>query len=467
MLVSYIKRHLFIFLVGLFAIITSVNVCSFATLQRNDPYPMYTTIDPQEYLYRYEREILKELTPISSKPARFGLFLNFFEQRACKGQISSASCPDPIDVELGDLDGRWGMIPLMFGPTPIGQTFPPSLLAAKNVFFPGGPVIAQDPAAVDPLEQFGYFSVPIEYRKRGARIDIQAQLFCDVGLEIQTGFADICQTATLIDLTPLANVSGSFSCNNANFTAANVECLLMKPVDIIAEQIGLNICPNFHETSIEDIRLGAYWRHAYAINKERTDFPLFLCIPFFHVQGSIATGRERNHSDAFGLPFGNDGHNAIGLKGGINLDFAETIEFGGEMGFTHFFCHEHNCFRLPTDIYQTGIFPFATTVNIQPGDTWHMGVKLSAYHFIGNLSCWAQYLYISHEKDCITPQNGDPAFLPCVLECISEWRSQMLNVAFNYDISPNFTIGVLWQAPLAQRRAYRSSTALLSFNAVF
>jgi hypothetical protein len=468
MLVSCIKRHSFIFFVGLFALTTFQEIFSFATLQRNDPYPIYSTIDPQEYLYRYEREILKELTPMTAKPARLGLFLSFFEQSACKGRISSASCPDPFEVEIGDLDGRWGMIPLMFGPTPQGQTFPPALLTAKNTFFPGGPVIAEDPAAVDPLQQFGYFRVPIEYRKRGARIDLQAKLFCDIGLEIQTGFADLCQTATLLDQTALANVTGSFdTCGNPNFTTTNVECLLMKPVQVIADQIGLNICKNFHETSIEDIRAGLYWRHAYAINKERTDFPLFLCIPFFHVQASFPTGRERNHLDAFGLPFGNDGHTALGVKGGINLDFAETVEFGGEMGVTHFFRHCHNCFPMPTDIYQTGIFPFSTSVNIQPGDTWWGAIKLSAYHFVGNLSFWGQYMFINHLKDCISPTNPDPAFLPCVLECISDWRSQMANVAFNYDISPNFSIGVLWQAPVSQRRAYRSSTVLLSFDAVF
>ena len=58
-------------------------------------------------------------------------------------------------------------------------------------------------------------------------------------------------------------------------------------------------------------------------------------------------------------------------------------------------------------------------------------------------------------------------FLPKLVECRSKWTSQFVNAAFNYDISPNITLGFMGQFPVGQLNAYRSTTWLGTFRAMF
>lgn len=458
MLIRFRKQRFSIkFLFTYCVILMSCRTLPFATLTTSDPYPLYTTLDPQTYLYTHDKTILKGLTPQTRHSPLIGISITPFGINADK-----AKGPCGGEIEIGDLDGRWSMVPLLFGSVPQGQILPPTLQAARAALFPGvvGPI--EDATAIDPNQLVGFFSVPIEYRKRGLRIQLETQITCNLGLSLQTGFSEISQCANFLDLTD----SNTFACSNANLTQCNVEDYLMYPLKQIANEIGLNI-DNFLKLSIEDIRLGAYWRHAHVVNRHNLDYPEFLCIPFLAVNGSFATGKPKPGSQAFAVPFGNNGHNAIGGKGGINLDFVETIEIGGEVGFTHFFQKSFDNYRIPTSEYQQGIYPFSTSACVQPGMTWFMGAKMNAYHFLHHLSFWAEYMYIDHRRDCLTLKCPDPAFDPEYPTKRTSWKVQQLTTAFNYDISPNMSLGFLWQAPTAQRNAYRASTLLFSFSATW
>ncbi len=142
---------------------------------------------------------------------------------------------------------------------------------------------------------------------------------------------------------------------------------------------------------------------------------------------------------------------------------------GAEVGMTYFFERDFEKFRLPTSCFQQGIFPFATSVSVHPGYNWHFGAKLSAYHFLDRLSMWFQYIQMEHKPDDITLRKCEDAdfFMPEVLEKVTGFKVKLINAALNYDISPNIGLGLLWQAPLTQRNAYRSSTVMFSFNATF
>jgi hypothetical protein len=74
---------------------------------------------------------------------------------------------------------------------------------------------------------------------------------------------------------------------------------------------------------------------------------------------------------------------------------------------------------------------------------------------------------LDHQKDEICVKNGDPAFVPEVLECISTFKTKLGNAGFNYDLSPNIGIGFLWQIPFSQRNSYRSSTLMAGLNVTF
>jgi len=486
---------------------------------RHDPYPVFTSLDPHIFLQTRERDELKNFPVEWNRREWFAFSISPFGQNANNGRNLCHKI-----AELGDLSGRWGMIGMLMGAKPIDAPPTPTLDAARDYLFPRALFPTNNlnvPAAIDGTEQFGFFKVPLNYRKRGARFDIYSKISNDFGVNVKIGVADIAQRLSMecipvsttsgettdysytgcetvindcgfVNMTNEATLSGEDvtasicidSTNAADFNYTdtsesskildqldvnNVNAALMCRLQTIADEIHLDI-KNFEETGVEDVRAGLYWRHAFLFNNESTNpcWEEFLLIPFVLVEGSVASfGKQRNRQKAFALSFGNDDHEAMGFTGGINIDFAETIEIGGEAGFTHFFERRFCNMPIPTSELQSGIFPYSTDVNVSPGNNWHFGAKLSARHFVGCLSVYAQYFLVNHDPDCIRLRKPDPAFKPRVLEERSAWRSQLANVGFNYDISQTISLGLFWQAPLSQVNCYKSTTILGSFNAIF
>lgn len=463
---------------------------------RNDPYPVYTSLDPQTYLYTHDRQVLKGLIPIRDKPERFSLSISPYTQGANKARIKKTNAgptPTPVDdlctlpdpcnevcVEIGDLDGQWAMIALLFGKTPQGRQLPPALLEARTALFPdvplGTPITDALAIAAEPTDdattktRCGFFSVPVCYRKRGIRFELETLLACDVGLKLSTGLANIYQAPSQFrNLTALMTTTET-SCDplNPNLTPTNIDEFLMQPCKfkVITDQIDLNICP-FEEFSVEDIRGAVYWRHAYLFNEGKKSWAQFLLLPFVEIGGSIPAGKPRDPRKAFALSFGSNDHYSVGITAGLNIDFTETIEIGAEAGITHFFARDICNFRVPNSRCQSGIYPFATDVNIQPGNNEFFGAKMSAYHFLDRLSFYLEYILVKHHHDKICLKTPDDAFRPDILECRSAWVSQSFDAAMTYDIAPNIALGVLWQAPFKEDGTYRSTTLLFTFNVTF
>lgn len=367
-------------------------------------------------------------------------------------------------------------------------------------------------------ELLGFFAVPIKYRKYGIRFKAQAMIFKDLGAQVELGVSQISQVARFIDLTttPTAcfpsdctstcpsNVNPAVNCANpfpsdlsdSPFPQGQVTdpqwqavvgCIhreLMQHFSTIAKATGINLC-NYHKTSIEDFRAELFWRHAFCINVGRDrEWPRFLFIPFASFGVNLGIGKEADPDVILSLPAGNNGHNAFDFLAGCSLDFTDTIEIGGEAGFTHFRPKTFDCWRVPTNCAQNAFYPYKTAVCIDPGNTWHVGLYMNSYHFIDHVSFWAEYLFITHDKDQINliapapsqfchdnpdkcKESVDTPFVPGELECKSQWMSQFINAALNYDASPNFTIGVAVQIPISRKNAYRSSTFMATLNIAY
>lgn len=353
----------------------------------------------------------------------------------------------------------------------------------------------------------GFFSVPIKYRKYGVRFKASTMIYKNLGASLEIGVAQISQTARFIDLTttptgclPLdcatstcsSTTNPSINCMNPFPTTqvSNgqwqqvVACIhreLMDNLDTISEVTGNNLC-NYHKTSVEDLRAELFWRQAFCVNSGRgREWPRFLFVPFMDLGATIAIAKRKDPNMVFSLPAGNNGHSAVDFLIGSSLDFVDTIEIGGEAGFNHFFCQSFECFRVPTNCAQNGMYPYKTAVSIQPGNTWHIGLFMNSRYFIDHVSFWAEYLFITHDKDKISLIDPSPSqfcasqpeqcrseiatpFVPEVLECNSQWTSQVINAGLNYDVSPNFSIGVAAQIPIARKNAYRESTFLVGLN---
>ena len=516
------KKYSIVFLIILTNVANYVYSFSTYSLWGHDPYPRYSTLDPHEFLYRRYRERLKgwlQEDEGKERDERFAFSITPFMQGADRGKTIQNET-----AFLGDIPGRWNMLALLFGQTPKECTLPSSLQTAKEEIFGDIDLNPEDEELyVDPCQVFGFFSVPLKYRKRGVRFQADFRVVNDFGLYVQFGFADInqclenpCRLPTFCGCTSdslcpptvdsegqtepnptcsspsCANITPGCLCSTVDqlpidltscysteqfptgisdpdqqIERSKVQEFLMKRLFTIAREICFDLCC-FNKFYVEDIHFNFFWRHAFDITPCREECENhFLVIPYIVTRFTAATGQIRCPWQAFGLSFGNNGHNGIGVKGGINIDFAQTVEVGGEVGVMHFLPKSFCDYRVPNSIFQSGIYPFSTNVRVEPGLNVHFALKLAAYHFLGCLSGYFQYVAIVHNKDKICLCNSDPAFQPCLLECISDWKTQIANIGFNYDISPNISLGFLWQAPLSQRRAYRSSTVMFGFNVVY
>jgi hypothetical protein len=214
------------------------------------------------------------------------------------------------------------------------------------------------------------------------------------------------------------------------------------------------------------VRVSLFWRNIFELNPEDREWPTVLVIPYWEAMGSFSPGAAIHERELFAPYLGNNKHTCAAFKVGINFDFVDTIEVGGEIGYNHFFKHDFDQMHVPNSQFQTNIYPFATDVSVKPGINWHFAGKIAAYHFLDKLSMYFQYVMMEHKKDHIELKNPDPAFVPQALEETTYFKAKVANIGFYYDISPNASLGFLWQAPLSQRNTYKSTTILFSFNAV-
>lgn len=478
MLVRSTAYHLYTRLILLIGLSVSIQTVHAMTEDnRNDPFPIFRTLDPQTFVLTREKQLLNGYA-VDNKPQRVTLSISPFGQQAKVGRDKCQNI-----VPLGDINGRWSMVGLLMGPIPEGYSLPPALELARQKLFPNQPAgePITDPYAVDPQQLNGFFTIPATYRKYGVRFNLETQIVGDVGFSLDVGLANISQVpCNFINLT-IEDVYGNplpsplnpcnpanTDCFNPDLTKANIDQYLMGPYQIIMREICYDIS-DFNAFSVEDIRAFLYWRHAYPMNTYRDEWMNFLLIPFFKFGGTVSTNKKYDPNETFALSFGNQNHDSVGFTAGINVDFADTIEIGGEAGLTHFFSRHFNNYHVPTSIYQSGIYPFTTGVNINPGSNIHFTAKMNAYHFMGMLSFYFQYVLVIHKDDSIKLDQPNPgcAFKPEILEKLSTFRVQVANMGFNYDISPQISLGFLWQAPLSQYNAFRSTTIMFGFNAMF
>ncbi|MEX2438112.1 MAG: hypothetical protein WD449_02555, partial [Candidatus Babeliales bacterium] len=456
-----------------------------------------------------------------------------------------------LSVPLGDIHGPWNVVGLLYGAVPCDQSRGEILdRAYKQAKFCGNeafcvsitdPATSQtrfmhNPQFADPGQRFGFISAPLKYRKVGLRFEGSGMLSQDLGITVKVGVADISQTlqgnlctqpfgcddfcctqtrlcantaATIIapgfiDLTPLSKVRPSITTDGCTTTTSTpcttslydkedqttVERYLMTKLNDIFLEIGLNPC-DFHDTSIEDAQFSLFWRHPYVVNKNnKAGYSEYTFTPFALFEASIGIGKEKDPALLFSLPFGNNGHHALGFTGGFDIDFTESISLGLEAGITKFFAKDFCDVHVPTNDFQQVLYPYTTDIRVEPGNNWHFMATFDALDFVDRLSFYAAYIFVNHDEDtiCIQGLNKglnttvtscsvsscafaqeeiEPIFKPQRLAKDTCFNAQMINGALNYAISPYSSLGFLWQIPVSQRQAYRSSTILFTYQATF
>jgi len=556
------RNRLYLFLVLFLLVYNKQIEANLANLTSNDPYPLFSSIFPYSYLTDRQKSQLMQFEyayPVS----RFRINATGYRQSANFGRNRQRDA-----VNLGDVpNGRWNMLSFFWDPVLRQQLFsalnikftPEALMTDCNPPMDQfcGPItdtadscfcILTQPEKSDPNKEFGFFTIPMLYRKYGVRFESELILFDScyyaIGIRAQGGVANITQRVLgFVDLTcqalgtacpiaspgiintpptPVAQMPPAVAVPYVNqatnpippcpaqtpcvpvgpttpidcvelpqtFTPCDTGTLcfsydapvkklvtenVMKKKNIITDFFGLNI-NSFDKVDLEDFRMILFWRQIFVINEEDEFYPRLIFMPWAEAGAVLPLGKQRNLSKPFSLPTGNNDHVSTGLTAGFTLGYLDTIDLNFSAGFTRFFEREYCGYRLPTHPKESGIFPYTADVNIRPGSTWQFGASMNAYRFLGNLSFWAEYEIVQHRHDEIevcrsfipsTSKYFKQGFLVELAEDLTKWEVQMFSMAFNYDLSPYLTAGVLWQAPVKTRNAYRSGTFLGTISFVY
>lgn len=477
------KKKRFIAFLICVSFIGTAHALSF--LSQNDPFPMYSSIYPHDFLTGRERRYKRGFIDDDS-PERMAFSVSPFFQTARRGKNRHR-----LNSQLGDIHGPWSIIGLLYGPVPCGQergpildrTFKQAKFCGQDAFCVtiSDPSITNtrfmhDPTFADPGQRFGFISAPLKYRKVGLRFEGQGMLSNDWGITFKIGVADISQTlqgslcdepidcddfcctqtrscdtgSTLtkiiapgfIDLTPLAQTrefvtddactTQSVTCTSSLYDGedkSTIEALLISKLKDVFKEIKLDVC-DFHDTSIEDAQFSLFWRHPYVVNGgDKNGYSEYTFTPFASVDVGIGIGREKDPAKAFSLSFGNNGHHALGFTGGFDIDFSDSIALGLEAGVTTYFSRDFCDVHVPTDDCQQAIYPYITDIHVEPGNNWHFMATLEALHFVDRLSFYAAYIFVNHDEDniCILGSNkGNRDLVACKLsECAGVCAGQI------------------------------------------
>ncbi len=470
-----------------------VPLSGMASFNAYDPLPLFTAYDPHEFLQTsqierrlgYEPEIRSERINLTVSP--FGQWANFAETEQKE------------HVQLGDIHGTWNMLGMLYNSRDCVVPCAPDNTRAQNLYtelfnipYCQAPfTFGQELALSDTFVQstigpnFGHISVPLRYRKTGVRGEFAIRVLGDLCIKLQVGFADIQQLLTPAKYVDLAHTDtvNIYGCPITLCAPDNTACFYQNVSNLMAHVtdeisvprvtrlFGLDV-HNFKKAGIEDLKLWAYVRHAFVFNEgssgDPNDWPRFLLTPFAQVIGCIGVAEFKDINRALAVAFNNDGHDAIGFNTGVCLDFLDTIQATVEGGGS-FFSQECRQLRVPTAHLQQGIFPCVAQVNYKPGNTWHLIGTLLARRFLGKLSAFVQFALLNHEEDDFKIRQGPcpPRFYPEILHNQSKWSMSLFNAAFYYDISPNITLGALWQVPLKRRNTPKCKTLIGSIIANF
>lgn len=499
---------------------STLNAALITTYNINDPQPVFAAHYPYSFLVYEHKNYIKGInkTPCY-QPVNFSVMP--FIQFAKFGTDVFGN----KNVHIGNIPGRMNVLAVLpFNVVPAAAPACPASYTSTNTDLPCGQEFpaqyndirftllndictivgsANEPTVLKSIQgllevqqantgyalEIGVFDNAMKYRKNGVRFNLEAMLGAGFGFMFCGGFASISQTPALMDstrfaaTTPLYTSTGKISGDEWASILGAISTDVMANVQTLANAVNLDINA-FDKTSVEDLHLDLFWRGVIPVQQNPQIIPglgyerwsKYLAMPFFSIGGSFATGKKQDPNILFSLPFGNNGHNAIRARGGVCLDFYNTIELSGELGVTHFFLKTVDNLRIPNNNYQMIFYPFGTTTQVKPGQNWHLALGMYAYNFESIVSASIDYVMVHHGEDKFILQNqpttgvagcSTTAFNTELLASRSSWIVHRLNGSLTFALSPHARLLLFVQIPLAQRNAYRSTTWGVSIEAGF
>ncbi len=263
----------------------------------------------------------------------------------------------------------------------------------------------------------------------------------------------------------------------------------------LSKELDLNFTSTYayRSTDAEDIHLQAYWHIPFELNDDDGDLAVVV-VPYVAFGAWLPTGKKADLTDPFVVPTGNDGFYILTFEGSIAFDFPllpqnqQTLQLCIGGGATTALNTHTRTARLPstgradanpaikpssaTD-FQTGFYPWSTTIRHRPGTTWYFNASLKAGKFLGGLSFYGDYIYTQHLKDHVHIQepyaDRKASFESCLGRYKREttWKNQQFNVGFDYQVARALSLGGAVQWHLSGERVFNPTTLLGSITFVF
>ncbi len=457
------KRKVIAFLSLFFWVETE---CSWTQLNYNDAVPLISPNYPFDFLNSeikadYAHDTMRDIAE------RVQISFNLFTERT-----DVANNQDGIRVAAGDVYGRIGLLAMSYGDVPTGQKQAQLLTEIAGTDFTFVTATMGTTEYADPSKNFGFLINPAQYKKSGIRMNGSVRLFENVVISIYGGVCDMRQSITgLVDQTLNANITsmGGSSGEATEFAADKLTLYngLTRQWQEVLTQIGVNY-QDWHEIGIEDTTIALTYRGNIPVQQEEKDnkWTQFLIIPHVTLSFTAALGDKKDPDILLSLPFGNNGHNGVSISAGCAFAFNDTIEVFGEATATQYFSTTLQM-RVPTSLYQSGLYPYKTSVKSSPANSYQGNFGLNAHYFLDKLSGYVQAIYASHEQDNLALIFNDPAYDISRLEADTEWKFGAVNLGLNYDLSPNISLGGAAQLPMARKGAYLTNTFMIGMTATF
>ncbi len=418
--------------------------------------------------------------------AGFALHLSPFYQHT-----HTANKPEGTKTANGNIWGAWNMAGIFLNdnPRPITQPMP-FYAATKTILRNLANELRTLPYSKDytlearfnPDEEAYkalYFqSVDLKYEKMGLRGQINFDLGVGVGACVKGGIANLknrpsyfalekqfgteagiipADSTNPVTVEPAAKIQATKIYEN--LMGENARRQLFKELGFDTSETNI--------TDLEDLYGNVYW-HIPIKMREKGEHT-FSVIPYLSVGASLPMGKERKMSTLYPAINSNDGFAGLTAEGAIGLDFPDMMQlsFGG--GITMFNSRDFTKVHVPTSEFQSGIYPWTTSISRQPGALWYANVSMKADNImskrdIPNFSCYFDYIYAEHRHDSIKIKEPNPAtkqyFRPDLLERDSSWKAQMVHAGIKFGLSKNVYLATAVQATVGGSRTYRPTTLL-------
>jgi hypothetical protein len=361
----------------------------FATPQNNqfDPYVIYSAKCSDKFYEKHEK-------------TQVGFTLAPFYQ-----QTHYARDGKGRKVPLNAMNGRWNMLAPFFSiadltPKTFNQTNYPNLYSSKQKLLIDG-VDYSDIKKYNPnnmYDEVTFASSKCDYEKFGLRGQIMIDSGFGLGLKIKTGVVDYKYTGSLhAAIDPYAVDPEGGETKNTDLAKGLYEALLTDQASSgIFKDLGLDLNKE-HEVTLEDTHIELYVQVPYDFKEEGETVVIFS--PYFSIGCWIPTGQEKDYNKFYSLPTGNNGHYGLTIEASLNFDFPGTVQLSVGGGVNLCDTHEYLMYRLPSNPYQEGFYPWVAKVEEKPGGTWYFNASFKAANFIKDLSFYFDFIHQHHEMD--------------------------------------------------------------------